>query len=411
MSNALAVAAVTSTLQALLEQGVRSGSQLGDTTVTMLAPDRARDSASTANQLNLFLYQLLPNAAWRNQDLPRQLMPGETGMAPLALELYYLITAYGRNNDTAQPFSHQLLARAMNVLHDHAVLAPGEIRSAVAAALPESDLDRQLERVRITLQPMSVEDISKLWTAFQTQYRLSVAYQVTVVLIESTLPTKTPLPVLTRGPGDSGVAAQGDLVPPFPTLRTATPPGQQTAVRLGDTITLAGHHLGGAGLGVAFQHQHWDAPVEVAPAPGATDTTVAVVVPAAPATWPAGLYTVQVLVQRPNDTQRRASNGIGIAVAPSMTIAPLSAPAGDITWTVACSPDVLPEQRVVLLLGDREIAVAPFTSPTGTLTFAAASVPAGQYWVRLRVDGIDSLLVDRSATPPVFDATQQVTVT
>jgi hypothetical protein len=36
---------------------------------------------------------------------------------------------------------------------------------------------------------------------------------------------------------------------------------------------------------------------------------------------------------------------------------------------------------------------------------------AGDYWTRLRVDGIDSMLVDRSKTPPVFDPTQKVTVT
>lgn len=411
MSNALAVAAVTSTLQALIEQGVRSGPGLGDTTVTFQAPDRARDSANTANQINLYLYQMLPNAAWRNQDLPRQLMPGETGMPPLALELYYLMTAYGRNNDTSQPFSQQLMARAMNVLHDHAVLAPAEIRAAVAAALPESDLDRQVERVRVTLQPMSVEDISKLWTAFQTQYRLSVAYQVTVVLIESTLPPKMPLPVLTRGPGDSGAAALGDLLPPFPTLQAAAAPGLQAAARLGDTVTLTGHHLGGTSIGIAFQHQSWDSPLEIAPAAGASDDALSVVIPILPAAWPAGLYSVHLRVRRPNETQRRTSNGIGLAVAPSITIAPLSAAAGDITWTVGCNPEVLPQQRVVLLLGQREIAAEPFASQTGTLTFVATDVAAGQYWVRLRVDGVDSLLVDRSATPPVFDASQKVTVT
>jgi hypothetical protein len=31
--------------------------------------------------------------------------------------------------------------------------------------------------------------------------------------------------------------------------------------------------------------------------------------------------------------------------------------------------------------------------------------------VRLRVDGVDSLLVDRSVSPPVFDTSQKVTVT
>ena len=31
--------------------------------------------------------------------------------------------------------------------------------------------------------------------------------------------------------------------------------------------------------------------------------------------------------------------------------------------------------------------------------------------MRLRVDGVDSLLVDKTVTPPVFDPAQKVTVT
>ena len=46
----------------------------------------------------------------------------------------------------------------------------------------------QIERVRITPQPLSVDELSKLWTAFQTHFRISAAYQVSVVLIESTRP-------------------------------------------------------------------------------------------------------------------------------------------------------------------------------------------------------------------------------
>ena len=50
--------------------------------------------------------------------------------------------------------------------------------------------------IRITLQPLSIDDISKLWAGFQMQYRLSVAYEVAVVLIDSTRPTRAAPPVL-----------------------------------------------------------------------------------------------------------------------------------------------------------------------------------------------------------------------
>jgi hypothetical protein len=125
MSNSLAIAAVTATLSRLLEQG--SSADLPGTIVTTKPPEKAR--TGTGNQLNLFLYQTTPNAAWRNQPLPSQIKSGETGFPPLPLNLYYLVTAYGQNDDDI--FSHRLLGRAMSMLHDHAVLDADEIKAAL----------------------------------------------------------------------------------------------------------------------------------------------------------------------------------------------------------------------------------------------------------------------------------------
>ena len=125
--------------------------------------------------------------------------PGEIGYPPLPLNLYYLITAFGRDEDTAQPFGHEMLGKAMSVLHDIPVLSPDDIRAATSGLMPDADLDRQIERVRLTLHPISLDDLSKLWTGLATQYRLSASYEVGVALIESTRATVAPLPVLTRG--------------------------------------------------------------------------------------------------------------------------------------------------------------------------------------------------------------------
>jgi hypothetical protein len=417
MSNSTALAAVTATLQFILHQGITTDNnqpELNHTKVTTLPPDKAR-TGNTGNQLNLFLYQVLPNAAWRNRDMPRQVQPGETGMPPLPLNLYYLITAFGSDDDTIQPFSHRVLGKAMSLLHDHSVLSASDIQSATSGALPECDLDKQIERVRITLQPLSVEDISKLWTGFATQYRLSAAYEVAVALIESTQASRTPLPVLTRGEKDAGVSAQPSLIPPYPTLDNIVFDNKQTSARLGELLTLNGHHLDGTNLGVQFDHPLWANPVEIPLPPGTTPAPTAlqvvVKIPIVPASWPAGFYTVAVLVQGPNDTYRRVTNQLSFPLAPSIGIAPTSAPAGDITFTVTVSPDVLPEQRAALLLGDREILADDHKTQTGTLTFQATSVAKGDYYVRLRVDGVDSILVDRTKQPPVFDSAQKVSAT
>jgi len=138
-------------------------------------------------------------------------------------------------------------------------------------------------------------------------------------------------------------------------------------------------------------------------------------VPNVAASWPAGFYTAAIAVQRPSDTFRRATNAASFALAPRITaIAPDPAPRtvnGDVTLTLTVVPDVLPEQRAALLLGGREILANPHPAQAGQLTFAVKDVAPAAYPVRLRLDGVDSILVDRSAVPPRFDPTQRVTIT
>lgn len=408
MSNPLAIAATTLTLQAILQSAIVSDpadTDLTDTTVTILPPDKARGNGN-ANQLNLFLYQILPNAAWRNMNIPSQVAAGETGNPPLALTLHYLLTAFGKDNDTTLPFGHHLLAKAMSILYDHALLGPDEIRAATSATFPGSDLDKQVERVRITLQPMSLEEISKLWTGLVTQYRLSVGYEVSVMLIDSTQAKKTPLPVLTRG-----VSSAANLIPPFPGLDQIQFPNSQPSALLGDSLILTGNNLDGTSVGLVFNHPLWSAPIEIPPQPGGTATQVTVIIPNSPANWPAGFYTVSLVVQRPKETYRRTTNQLAFGLAPKITIAPPSAAGPNITYTVTCSPEMRPEQYAALLLGDQEIVAQPHPTQTATLSFQAQNLSAGKYFVRLRVDGVDSLLVNRAVTPPMFDPTQKVTVT
>jgi hypothetical protein len=85
--------------------------------------------------------------------------------------------------------------------------------------------------------------------------------------------------------------------------------------------------------------------------------------------------------------------------------------AGNVTIALTCEPRVLPEQRVSCLIGDRVIAANPHPNLTDSLSFTLPNAVPGQYFVRLRVDGVDSLLIDQSATLPKFDILQMVTIT
>lgn len=422
MSNPLAIAAVTATLRNLLLQGLTDDGFGDDVIVTTQPLDKTRgNNANQGNQVNLFLYQTQLSASWRNSDMPG-VKPGETGHAPLPLNLYYLLTAYGPDNDDVDLIGHQLLGRAMSVLHDNPVLGMAQIE----AALPDTDLHRQLERVRITPQPLSLEDMSKLWTTFQTQYRTSISYEVSVVLIESKRPTRTPLPVLQRGRTDQGVDT---TTSPSPLLRQVRVANQKPTAELGDRFTLLGEQLDSAdALTVQLRHPLLTNPLLLTPLPERKATELQVQLPNLVDTpgvsgeWLAGFFTLSLLVQR-TDLPTWTTNEIPLAVAPRITIsAPAAAsgaipeaPQGDVSITLDCIPQVRPGQRVMLLFGDLQIPVEVIPTPAAptlatTLTFLVKNARPGTYVLRLRVDGVDSMPIDFTSRPPQFANNQKVTI-
>lgn len=411
MSSFEAIAAVTATLQAILLNEVPTGAAgFSDLSVSILPLDKARGTAVN-NQLNLFLYMVVRNTAFSNADMPGRVKQGEVAIPPLPLNLYYLLTAFGRDDDAAKPFGHELLGKAMSVMYDHPVLSSADITSATQTILPDNDLANQLERIRITLHPLTIDELSKLWTGFAMQYRLSAAYEVDVALIESTRTGRAGLPVLARGPGDQGPAAQSNLLPPVPTLTGITLPKNQTSARLNDIITLVGLNLDGSNISVQFSHPLLAAPVPVLPSGAVTSAALPLQIPNLPTTFAPGFYTVSVSVQRPGENFPRTTNALSLPLAPTVTLAPASAPPGTVSYTATVSPQVLPGQLASLLLGSMEILADAHPVQTGTLRFTATGLTAGALWFRLRVDGVDSILVDRSKTPPVYDPSQQVTVT
>lgn len=423
MSNEFAIAAVTRTLRNLLNQIISAdfsglpddARPTAEITVTTLPLDKVRNGDSSRNQINLFLYHAEPNAAWRNRDMPRHIRPGESGHPPLALNLFYLITAYGQ--DDSELIGHLLLGMAMSILHDHPLLGRSEIESALAA----SGLHQQIERVRITPQPINLDETSKLWTGFQSEYRLSAAYQAAAVLIESRRPTTTPLPVLRRGGEDQGVFA---VAAPAPLLRAVNLPHHKPAAEPGDVLTIEGTGFSGD-LILRLQNEHLPAPLLLSPLPEGSEVALRLqlpdtaVDPEAPSQWAAGFYTLTAAVQRPG-LPAWTSNALPFALAPRvLSLAPDSIAVGALpaTLTLTCVPQIRPGQRVSLLSGGREFSPEAITTPADptavtTLSFTLADLLPGEYVVRLRVDGVDSIPVTFSdTTPPQFDDNQKVTIT
>ncbi|PYI66560.1 hypothetical protein CVV68_13395 [Arthrobacter livingstonensis] len=426
MSSTWAIAVVTAALRNLLQTTVPAlDPVLSDLSVTTRTPDMARKTVS-GSSLNVFLYGTAVNAGWRNQDPPRT-RPGEQAVPPLALNLHYLVTAYGRDDADQDAVSHRALAGAMSVLHDHPVFSPAEL----TAALANSDVAGQPERLRITPLPLTTDELSKLWTAFQTNLRVSAAYEVTVVLIDSHTPPTAPLPVLVRGGQDQGVQL---VLGAAASLTALLPPRSQAAAEQGLAVAVTGSNLTAVDTVLRFTSM-WRPlppgtplpPVEVAPTPGAEPGQLLVVPPDLTADpeawgrWVPGFYTVDA-VTRTAGSPAAVSNAVAFALAPAVTVsphAPATVSAGG-TVALTCSPRIGDGQHVVVLCGgaSAEAAVsnpAPgdpdFASTPSTVTFSVPAVPVGLHPVRLRVDGVDSIPVLFTGPVPAFDPAQQVNVT
>lgn len=410
MSNALAIAAVTMTLRALLTGAVDGGN------VTTLPPDKAR--TDTLDQVNLFLYNTSIDAALRNEP-PRTSRPGESAEPSLPLRLHYLVTAYGQGD--SDTLGHKLLGQAMGALHDHPLLGREEIRGATHSnGLADSDLHTQVERVRVTPHSLNVEEMSKLWTTFMTPFRASAAYEVSVVVIDSSRPARAALPVIGRGSqDDTGIESAANVESPFPSLSSVETP-DPSALLPGEKLTLRGSNLAGASVAVRVRHQLMQADRVLAPLAGATATEVRVRIPDEPANLPAGFYTVAVEVgtteaAHPAVTFTRTTNRLAFALAPALTSPmPLTAardPDDKVRFTLKCKPQVQPGQRASLVLGDREIQAQGFNAATDSLDFEFEQPTPSESFARLRVDGVDSLLIDRAADPPVFLSGRKVKIT
>ena len=211
MSSPLAIGAVSAVIRTPRRRPDHTGPAGAPVNVSAVAPDTIDLEKADQPRLNLFLYQVTPNAAWRNHLCPPRSNGERLTNPPLALDLHYVLTAYSRVDCEAEI----LLGYGMHLLHERPVLDRAAIRRALDPTpldismlptpyqqLAASDLADQVEQIKITPAVFGSDDMSKLWSAIQSHYRPSAAYLVSVVLIEATQAARSPLPVLSRGEVD-----------------------------------------------------------------------------------------------------------------------------------------------------------------------------------------------------------------
>jgi Pvc16 N-terminal domain len=163
------IADVSTTLQSLLDTALNP---LG---VNARLHDLGTPVPTSPPVLTIFLYEAGEDTASRNRpDTRRMIGPNAVQItrAPMALMLKYLITPWSGDAAT----DHRILGRAMQVLYDNAVLEGTQLQGTLA---------NTNETLKITITPLSMDERTKVWYAVQRTYRLSSAYEVRVVNLDS----------------------------------------------------------------------------------------------------------------------------------------------------------------------------------------------------------------------------------
>src|SRR5262245_22602833 len=322
MSNALAIASVTAVLRDLLNNGLIDHNvpgAVGDVTVTALPPDRidVKDTNFTS-RLNLYLYKVSHNASWRNVGLPTRDSNGErVRNQPLALNLHYLLTAYGNE----ELHSEILLGYGIQILHETPVLTRDAIRTSLQPPTPgtnlgglppqlqalfTSELAEQVELIKIWPETMTAEELFNTWSAFSTTYRPSALYQASVVLIESRRSVKSSLPVRQRN-----LYVVPFKQPVIERLRSQAAPADpilDQPILAGFLLVVKGQNLRGEDTLIKMDG------IEVTPAPvDITDTQIIAPIPAA---LPAGVHGVQVVHRLPMGSPPVPHRGVESNISP-----------------------------------------------------------------------------------------------
>jgi Pvc16 N-terminal domain len=402
MSSFEAIGGVSASLKTLLVEEVDQppglGAPLNPIPVAVGMPPED-DDIDNKPLLNLFLYRVTENGYLKNQEIPGRGFDGTAyGYPPLSLNLHYLLTAYGSTkSQTAPPLvddfiAHYLLGSAMRVLHDIPVITE-ELETSGGVQILDASLRGEYESVKLTLEPISLEDVAKVWTALNRPYRLSAGYEVSVVQIESEAERSYPLRVepLPLGPRVRAVAARN---PQIDAVHAATRVGPY--VRVGEILVLTGSAL------VGDPTLAWLGELDVSGSvTSATDERVTILVPDDPALQP-GVLPVRVahglmLGEPPVPHLGMHSNTAAFVLVPKIDSVTR---VGGTNLRIRGNRLLTPDVECMILVGTKAVPSSDYTGVVSPDRFDVP-IPAGAQAgdrVRVRVNGAESL--DDMKVPP-----------
>jgi hypothetical protein len=387
MSNTLAIATVTAVLEGRIN-ALLNGNGLAGFTVVVDHPK----GDSPGPGVYIKPYRVVPSAALRNADLPTRRSEGSVANRPrLAIDVDVLLSFVGEPG-TYDP--ERLIGLLMTDLHAHPSLGKQEIKDFIAGlpadhVLGDADLGDQLERVRFTPLSLNLEDLSRVWGLYGLSvYGLSIAYQVGPLLLDAEVRPTLPLPVL-----GTGLQVLPNVGPAITSLRSSS--FSQPLARIGDTLIVQGTGLRGPSTWLRIgETLH-----ELAPADVGVDRLSLVL--DAGLGLGAGVQAIQVVHRAelgPEDPLRTVaqSNTMAFALVPNVVGSASASGAGPVEVRVEVVPLPALDDDVALILdplaAGSQVESRVFSIDGNELVFVVPTLTAGDYLIRVRIDGAVSLL-------------------
>jgi hypothetical protein len=333
-----------------------------------------------AGTLGMYLYHITEDGYLKN-GAPAGFDPVPVRLLPMAVSLYYLVTAVGDGEGEQATFKEQVLVGgAAKALHDYPVVDDDTV---VARPLPQPPLevlrsvglDGEGNKLRIGLQPVTAHEAPTYWTSAAQPTRLALYYEVSAVLLEPERPKSMAGRVFQYGV-QSFVGSAPRLEGSENTVHVEVPglPAQDIAARPAEVpvdgrVAFTGYNLAGdVQSRLVLQHPHWPEPTEVDSGWQVTGTDSelsATVREAAGAQWVVpGTYTARVRVirrrQLPDGSTRdfpTLSNGTPFSIAARIQPPTFVGDLGTVTGYTFAAPDP---------------SVPPF--PPGTVQISVADV-------------------------------------
>lgn len=412
MSNYLAVATITATLQRMLQAIVQQ--DIEGARITTVRPSDIGNGTPESG-VNIFLYQVLTNPSLNNIDSTPMRSRGISTKRQAALDLYYMLTFYG-NDTELEP--QRLMGSVIRALNEQRIITPDLIRAACRDAtspfLQASNLADQVQQINLLPLDLNLDELSKAWSVFfQTPYLLSIAYKVLLVMIEGEEAPIRSLPIRDRR--TIGLSPHFNQ-PQIDQIRAA---GEQPETILVDsTLVITGRQLKGDwGTQVRL------GAVTVIPTEVADQRVILPLSLIPPTDLRAGVQSLQIVHLHESGElarqQGKVSNGAPLVLRPhllSVSLLHVMHEDDRCSGQLRLQTNVIigAKQRVVMALNTWTIDPAmtfsylfdalPRSQDDASIEVAFEAIRPGEYLVRLMVDGAESqLTVDNDASSPTYD--------